>query len=90
MKAFYKTSFIAVIVLSMTSCGGWSEKDEEQFHESCDKLKYVREQCDCMLEKAKDNFDNFDEMKNDQKVMAEIITSEECLAAGEVKKNVED
>lgn len=86
MKAIYQTSLILVAIFTMTSCGGWSEKDEHQFHETCDKLKIVREQCDCMLEKAKANFGNFDEMKDDQKVMAEIITSEDCLAAGDVKK----
>jgi hypothetical protein len=90
MKAIYQTSFIAVILLTMTSCGGWSEKDEEQFHEACDKMKIVREQCDCMLEKSKANFSNFDEIKNDQKAMAEIITSEDCLAAGDVKKKKQD
>lgn len=88
MKSIYQTSFIAVILLGMTSCGGWPEKDVQQFRETCDKMNIVREQCDCMLEKSKSNFDSFDEMKNDQKVMAEIIISEDCLAAGEVKSKL--
>lgn len=90
MKAIYKTSFIAVVILGMTSCGGWSEKDETQFREACDKMNMVREQCDCMLEKSKESFGNFDELKSNQKAMAEIITNETCIAAGDVKNNVEE
>ena len=90
MKAIYQTSFIAALILGMTSCGGWTEKDEQQFREACDKMNIVRDQCDCMLEMTKDKFGNFDEIKNDQNAMAEIITNEACIAAGEKVKSIEE
>ena len=73
----------------MTSCGGWSEKGEKQFHEACDKMKIVREQCDCMLEKAKTEFTSFDDIQNNQPAMAEIFLSEDCLSLGDIKNSIE-
>ncbi len=86
MKKYTRLSLVTLTFIGMTSCGGWTEKDEQQFHEACDKMKVVREQCDCMMEKAKSTFNSFDEIKDDQKAMAEIILNEECMAAGEVEK----
>jgi hypothetical protein len=85
MKKYSQLSLLALTFVGMTSCGGWSEKGEQQFHEACDKMKIERGQCDCMMDKAKSQFSSFDEMKNDQKAMAEIILSEECITAGEIK-----
>jgi len=88
MKKITQLSFVFIASISMTSCGGWTEKGEQQFHEECDKMKVERAQCDCMMEKAKVKFSSFDDIKDDQPAMAEIFLSEDCLEKAELKTEV--
>ena len=88
MKFLAKTLLATVTILTITSCGGWSEKDEKQFHEVCDKQNIVRAQCDCMMEKSKVEFDNFDAIKDDQAKFANIFLDADCLEKG--KEQVEE
>jgi hypothetical protein len=64
---------------SFTSCNGWTEKDKAQFIESCETLKLDRDYCDCVLENAMKQYSSMSVINDDEKAMAEIITSPDCL-----------
>ncbi len=78
MKQTFKTSIIIATTLLFASCGGWTDKNKKDFMESCENLKYEKEQCDCLLEKLMTEFSTFDDMQNDQEKMAEILTDGSC------------
>jgi hypothetical protein len=62
-----------------TSCGGWTEKEKGQFIEACEVQNLERAYCDCVLEKAMSKFSNMADINNDEKAMAEIMVSADCL-----------
>jgi hypothetical protein len=65
--------------LVFTSCGGWTEKEKGQFIEACEVQNLERAYCDCVLEKAMAKFGNMADINNDEKAMAEIMVSADCL-----------
>jgi hypothetical protein len=76
------STLVCTLLLSsvvFTSCGGWSEKEKSQFIEACEVQNIERAYCDCILEKAIAKFDNMAEINNDEKAMAEIFVSADCL-----------
>lgn len=79
-KLLVVSAFFGLFVL--TSCGGWTEEDKKNFIDACEK-KSERAYCDCALEKMMDKFDSFADIKDDQATMAEILSSEDCLALDE-------
>lgn len=82
MRMKYLAVSLSLATLLFTSCGGWTEEDQESFMEACEK-KNDRAYCDCTLGKMMDKFDKFADIQDDQAAMAEILSSEECLGAAE-------
>jgi hypothetical protein len=80
MNKAYTIATIFSAAMVFTSCGGWTEKDKSQFIESCETLKLSRNYCDCVLENAMKQYSSMDAINEDEKAMAEIITSTDCLA----------
>ena len=72
----YFLSFIILI-----SCKQWSEDDTEKYMELCDKSKFKKEECECHIEKIKNQFNSFDEMSENEKEMPKIW--EKCWATEE-------
>ncbi len=70
-----KKLIIPVSLLFLASCGGWSDSDIENFQEKCEKAKFNRAYCDCLLDKAMDNYSTFDEMTKDEEAFAETMVS---------------
>jgi len=66
----------------LTSCGGWTEEDQKNFMDLCEK-KGDRAYCDCALEKMMAQFDSFEDITEDQGAMADILSSEDCLGLEE-------
>ncbi|MCB9194681.1 MAG: hypothetical protein H6600_07400 [Flavobacteriales bacterium] len=73
---------VAVLFISMTSCGGWTDKDKTKFIEACES-KSPRPYCDCILDKAVNQFSTFEEFTADEEAMAEILSDAECLEMAE-------
>ncbi|CAG5078867.1 hypothetical protein [Parvicella tangerina] len=69
-------------VLFFTSCGGWTEEDQRNFMDLCEK-KSERAYCDCALGKMMEKFDSFEDITEDEGALAEILSSEDCLALEE-------
>lgn len=78
MKQTLKTTLFIATTFLFVSCGGWTDKDKKDFMVSCENMKYEKEQCNCMLEKASLECSTFDEIQNNQKKMAEIFTDKSC------------
>jgi hypothetical protein len=72
--------FVSIFLsLAICSCSGWTEKEKAQFIESCETLKLDRDYCDCVLENAMKQYSSMSDINDDEKAMAEIITSPDCL-----------
>jgi hypothetical protein len=82
-KLFSVTFAFTLSSLFLTSCGGWTEKEKSQFIESCEVLNLERAYCDCVLEKAMTQYSSMAEINNDEKAMAEILVSADCLEKSE-------
>lgn len=76
---FINIATISISCLLITSCGGWTEKEKGQFIESCEVQNLERAYCDCVLEKAMAKFSTMEEINTDEKAMAEILVSADCL-----------
>lgn len=80
------TTLVSTLLLSsvvFTSCGGWTEKEKSQFIEACEVQNLARTYCDCVLDKAISKFSNMADINNDEKAMAEIMVSADCLEKSE-------
>ncbi|MCB9189851.1 MAG: hypothetical protein H6599_11300 [Flavobacteriales bacterium] len=74
-----KTAFLLAFgTVVLSSCGGWSEDDQKNFLDMCEK-KSERAYCDCVMEKLMAEFDRYEDITEDQGAVAEILTNEECL-----------
>lgn len=66
----------------LSSCGGWSDEQQKVFMEECEK-KENRAYCECIMDGMMAEFDSFEEFRENEAAMAEILSSEECLSLDE-------
>ena len=54
-------------LLFLTSCGGWSDKNKEEYLKICKKKAgFSSEFCECALEKATTNYSDFESALKDE------------------------
>jgi hypothetical protein len=74
-------SIVAISVLSLTSCGGWSSSDKETYMSKCKEGGMDEKLCQCMLdklvEKYKDPNEAKEAMEKDMKAAMDIAKG--CL-----------
>lgn len=79
MKTISRALFLAVILAGVSSCGGWSKTQEEEFMTACEESGSF--DCKCALEttkKAYPNCSDFNATKGkDDKLSKELI--ENCM-----------
>ena len=68
-----KTTFLFYLsFFCLTSCNHWSDEDSEKYMELCEKSKFKKEECECHLEKIKNQYTSFDEMSENENQMPDI------------------
>jgi hypothetical protein len=68
---------ISISMLSLLSCAGWTDTNEQDFLRQCERNKSSKQFCNCALEKVKTTFSTYDEMINKEKETAKLFV--ECL-----------
>ena len=68
---------ISISMLSLLSCAGWTDTNEQDFLRQCERNKSAKQFCNCALEKVKTTFSTYDEMINKEKEPAKLFV--ECL-----------
>ncbi len=56
MKMLTKITAVAMLMVTVTSCGGWSAGQENAFKEQCEKAGGF--DCDCSLKLVKEKYPN--------------------------------
>jgi len=69
-----KTNFLFFLSsIFFISCNQWSEEDSVKYMEHCEKSKFTKEECQCHLNKIKDQFISFDHISENEDEMAKIF-----------------
>lgn len=73
-----KTNFLLFLSsIIFISCSQWSEEDSVKYMEHCKKSKFKKEECECQLNKIKDQFSSFDDISENEDEMIGVF--ENCL-----------
>jgi len=73
-----KTNFLLFLSsIIFISCSQWSEEDSVKYMEHCKKSKFKKEECECHLNKIKDQFSSFDHISENEDEMIGIF--ENCF-----------
>lgn len=83
----YQLFLVLGLVLLLTSCGSWTQRDKDNFIERCQKTKLNDAFCECALDKALDKYSTFKDMSSAEEEMAELLFS--CIEEDRKKEESE-